>query len=184
MGENFCLEPQNLEISEHLIALNEIGTIYHSVLEQIDFINADFYDATKIDALLEDMEKQGVNVDVVNAGEILEAIKNIKSLIENGDTIRKEQPFIFEARHCDIVESKCEEEVLVQGVIDLLIIKPNGNFIIVDYKNTAIKDKERLINKYKKQLFLYAYAVKLAYKAEKVQTYLYSIKQNQLIEVL
>lgn len=183
VGENFCLEPQNLEISEHLIALNEIGTIYHSVLEQIDFINADFYDDEKIDALLEEMKKQGVNVDVVNAGEILDAIKNIKSLIECGDTIRKEQPFIFKARHCDIVESKCEEEVLVQGVIDLLIIKPNGNFIIVDYKNTAIKDKERLINKYKKQLFLYSYAVKLAYKAEKVQTYLYSIKQNQLIEV-
>lgn len=255
VGENYAIEPRSLDVREHqFMPANELGTIYHAVLEKVDFFRD--YSLEDVSALLKECGSVAIsacladveNVDnstsvraefvenarnnaesdisatcgsscadsaervyvngvsnaekinistlgavagcdevavekIVNANQILSAINNIKSLISQGDKVLKEQPFIFKAKHLDVVASSCEEEVLVQGVIDLLIFKTNGQAVIVDYKNTAVKNPQLLAERYGKQLFLYSYATKLGYGVQDVKTYLYSIKQNELIPV-
>ena len=56
-----------------------------------------------------------------------------------------------------VFDTACTEEVLLQGVIDLLAISPFGAEII-DYKYSVL-NAEGLKRKYRKQLELYAYAV-------------------------
>ena len=50
------------------------------------------------------------------------------------------------------------EEILIQGIIDLLAIK-DGKAIIIDYKHSGIISEQKLIERYRKQLEFYAYAV-------------------------
>ncbi|MGN1227758.1 MAG: UvrD-helicase domain-containing protein [Christensenellales bacterium] len=180
IASNFVEAPKRLEISEHTLKANEIGTLYHSVLEKVDFKH--IYDLKNVSTLLKEFG-ESLQDGVVKAEEILHSINCIQTLIDCDDEIFKEQPFIFRAKHKDIVQSTCEEKVLVQGVIDLLIKKKNGQVIIVDYKNTSIKDDVVLKEKYAKQLFLYKYATKLVLNCNEVKTYLYSIKFNKLINV-
>ena len=68
------------------------------------------------------------------------------------------------------------EEVLVQGVIDLLIL--GEKTIIVDFKYSSLDDEETK-NKYKKQLNLYKMAVKSAFGGREVDEIgLYSFIKN------
>ena len=177
-GEHYNIEPRKLEIGESALKSNELGTLYHKVLESIDF-KKDYTDDDISTIIKANESSEGV----VSIAEIKNAINTIKRFIGSDDVIFKEQPFIFKAKHKDIVTSNCEEEILVQGVIDLIIKKPNGEIVIIDYKNTNIKDDNVLRDKYKKQLELYKYATKLVEKTDKISTYLYSIKQNKIIEV-
>ena len=179
-GESYNLEPNKLLISEHTLKLNEVGTIYHKVLERVDF-KKDYNEET-IKTLLDGFNDE--ERSVVSIPKIAQAIETIKRFVSVDDEILKEQPFIFKARHCDITNSNCTEEVLVQGVIDLIIKKANGDVIIVDYKNTNIVDVGVLKQKYEKQLYLYKFATELVTKSTNISTYLYSIKNGNIIPVL
>ncbi|MBQ8749406.1 MAG: UvrD-helicase domain-containing protein [Clostridia bacterium] len=179
-GENYNIEPNRLEINEHQLLANEIGTIYHSVLEMVDFKTN--YTNEMVEQLLA-FNANELNVEVVKAEEIFEAIKTIQTLIDADDIILKEQPFIFKSKHNEIVDSTCEENVLVQGVIDLVIKKSNGKIILVDYKNTSVTNENVLKMRYQKQLFLYKYAIELESGISNIESYLFSIKQNKLIKI-
>lgn len=182
-NQNFTESPKKLEVSEHNVVFkaNEIGTIYHKIMENVDFTIK--YDLSMVNHLLQNLKSE-INVEMVNENEILNCINIVSQFVNWGDEIRKEQPFIFKEKHNKIIDSNCEDYVLVQGVIDLLIKKQNGEIIIIDYKNTSIIDDEKLKEKYYKQLYLYKYATSIVYNTNNIKTYLYSIKQHKLIEVL
>ena len=55
-------------------------------------------------------------------------------------------------------ESKPEEEVLVQGIIDVFWEEEDG-IVLLDYKTDRVDNSEELIRRYKKQLELYADAL-------------------------
>ena len=55
-------------------------------------------------------------------------------------------------------KSKPEEEVLVQGIIDVFWEEEDG-IVLLDYKTDRVDNAEELIRRYKKQLELYADAL-------------------------
>ena len=70
-------------------------------------------------------------------------------------------------------ESTIKEKVLIQGVVDLVIVK-NGEAILIDYKTNRQNDADILREKYKIQLECYKIAVENAIKRAVSRKILYS----------
>jgi len=90
--------------------------------------------------------------------------------------VYKEQPFYINIPVKELHESKSEENILVQGIIDLYYITEDNEIILVDYKTDYVpeKDENYLKEKYEKQLNLYKKALEEATKQKVSKTYIYS----------
>lgn len=141
----------------------ERGTAYHRVMEFIDFA-ADF-----------ESEWGRVTAAGLAAGvdesTIRRAAEAMRGLCD-GAKVYKEQPFVFKTAAAPYGYDG--GEMLVQGVIDLLIIK-DGNAIVVDYKTGSISSK------YKTQLSVYAAAVKRILGLDS-RCYIYSFVTGELLD--
>lgn len=155
----------------------ERGNAYHKFLELLDF--SKIGDNGLIGALLHDnfTEEEQKIIDIQRVKKILDLpifsdIKDYK--------LYKEQPFIVLIPP-QMADEEGTEDILLQGVIDLICIK-GDEAIIVDYKHSN-KDKDRLLNTYKKQLDLYAYATEKAIGKKVVRKVLVNLLKIEQIEV-
>ena len=85
------------------------------------------------------------------------------------------------ARASEIVNTNLDEDIMIQGIVDLFLIGEKN--ILIDYKFTNIKDEKILINKYKNQLFIYKKAIESAYMLHLDEIYLLSLKYGELIKI-
>ena len=158
----------------------ETGNAYHKFLELCDF-SLSPKDAVNgvIGGLL--MPKEQVELlDAAKLERILQ-MPIFKTLKEYD--LYKEQPFTAFIPASIVEEGyEGEEQILIQGIIDLLAIS-SDEAIIVDYKHSATVSEEVLINRYKKQLVLYAYAVEKVLKKRVKQTYLINVNTCKMIKV-
>ena len=76
-----------------------------------------------------------------------------------------------------------EEEILVQGIIDLYYIDKNNNLVLVDYKTDFVSQAQELIQKYKVQLDLYKKALEEALNKKVSKVYIYSTYLKKEIEI-
>ena len=102
------------------------------------------------------------------------------NLIKNYE-IYKEKDFFVGVPFNLISNSDTTKEVIVQGTIDLLAVSKD-KAVIIDYKLSSIAQEQDLIDKYKTQLALYAYAVKKLLKLD-VECYLVNILSQKLIKL-
>ncbi len=77
------------------------------------------------------------------------------------------------------------EEVLVQGVIDCLFREEKGGLILLDYKTdrTAGVEAEKLADRYREQINLYARAVQAAWQEEVAEKYLYYFNGSLMLKL-
>lgn len=141
----------------------ETGNAYHRFLELLDFskISDNGLIARLFEEQLNDFERKTVDIERIKRILGLNIFKEISSM-----RLYKEQPFIVSVPPA-LAGEDGEEDILLQGVIDLLCID-GEKAIIVDYKYSH-KNKELLAKTYRKQLDLYAYAAEkaLGVKVEK-----------------
>ncbi len=97
--------------------------------------------------------------------------------------IHKEQPFYINLKAKEIYDEEIEENILVQGIIDLYYRKENGEIVLVDYKTDKINQKEELKEKYKEQLKIYKQALEKSLCTKVAKVYIYSIYLGESIEV-
>ncbi len=133
----------------------DTGIAYHKFLELLDFEKMG--DNGLIDRLLLSFSKEWQEkIDI-------ERIKNILNLNIfkeiKGYKLYKEQPFIVSVPP-EMAGESGAEDILLQGVIDLLCIKEE-EAVIIDYKHSG-SSAATLKQRYSKQLELYAYAVEKA----------------------
>ena len=65
-------------------------------------------------------------------------------------------PFVFaKAAKKVYPEYDSEQEILVQGIMDAYF-EENDEIVLIDYKTDHVKTKEELVQRYKKQLEIYA----------------------------
>lgn len=154
----------------------EKGTAYHKFLELWDFKEdwQGFYKTRAKELMSEEWD--------LLEEKVLEKICSMEvfSLL-NGYSLHKEKQFIVGVPYKLIASSTVEDEVVVQGTIDLLAINKN-KAIIVDYKYSTISNEQDLVKKYQKQLALYAYAVKKVLNLE-VEAYLINIYSQKVISL-
>lgn len=133
----------------------ERGIIAHKILEYYDFEKGDIYSqAEKLvkDGIITEEEKQLVELDKLDRALLSESMLKVK-----GKTKYREKSFVMSVPSNLVIDGGSSEEILLQGVIDLLVIDGDDAYIY-DYKYSK-KSDEALRETYKKQLDLYANAV-------------------------
>ena len=78
-----------------------------------------------------------------------------------------------------------DEDILVQGIIDLYYIDKNDNIVLVDYKTDYVEKgkEELLVEKYKEQLNLYKEALEKSLNTKVKNMGIYSLYLNQFIQI-
>ncbi len=140
------------------------GVHYHKALEMLD-LNKEYEKNTDFD----DVDYEKIRL----AHEIL------SKLTVGAISIKKEADFMMYLPYNKLVaDSEITDNVLVQGVVDLLIEKED-EIILVDYKFSRLPIKI-LKEKYMEQLNLYKKAIEYAFKKPVEHMYIYSIETGEL----
>lgn len=162
------------------------GTAYHKVMQYVDYFASGEEQVRKemarmVEQNLIDREE----CDLVKASDVARCLESdvmaIARKAEKSGRCHREQSFMMYKPASEVSDAfTSDDKVLVQGVIDLFI--NDEQKIIVDFKNSLLKDEES-IKKYKKQLYLYKSAVESVIGAKIDRVVLYSFKTGRTIDL-
>ncbi len=174
--------PKTFMVNEHLTeSANQTGTQYHALLEKIDFSSIKCLDDIT-EYITCNLEKEEVEVfKKIGFDNIFNNIKIIKQLIEPTDKVLKEQKFVMRIPYNQVVKSEKTDKILVQGIIDLIVIKKD-KILLVDYK-LSNKSEEQIIKTYAKQLELYSIALSKMNGNLPIYKYILCLKSQKLIKI-
>ena len=161
-----------------LLESTELGIAYHSAMQcyEVGISNTIFLDKIK-NALDEKQLKSVTESKLITAKENLDKLINDKNV-----KIFKEQKFMMYVPYNKIfTDSEICDEVLVQGIVDL-IIEFDDKILLIDYKTNKTTNREKLKETYQMQLNLYKMATQMSFKKQ-VQTALYAFSVDDFIWV-
>ena len=180
-------KPKFLE-GEMPLSKAEIGTTVHLVMQKLDFKQN--YTMEKLEELLEELQQKELITEKQKTAVPKEKILKFTASelfkeIGIAEQVYKEQPFYISIPVSEIYESKSNEPILVQGIIDLYYISSKGEITLVDYKTDYVPDKneEYLIEKYQAQLYLYKRALEQAMGKKINKTYIYSTYLDKALKL-
>lgn len=158
----------------------ERGTAYHKVFEKIDFKSDSGFDEQISKILSENLTAEELKLVDANAVKSVLDFPFFESL-KNADKILKEREF-FANVSAKLVNPKAnhDDTFILQGVIDLLIVK-NNELILLDYKTGNMSDEK--FEKYKFQLDLYADVASRAFDLPVTKKIICFIDLKKLIEI-
>lgn len=163
----------------------EKGTIYHKVMDKLDF-------SADVDRLYVDKHLEQLVFDKVITQKEMKSVKK-EAVVEFFNTevgqrakkasldnrLYKEAPFVMG------IEKDDEDMMMIQGVVDMFFEEADG-LVLVDYKTDYMKniDDEVMAGRYKNQM--YYYKVALEQKTGKVvkSIYLYAVGSMRLIDII
>ncbi len=165
---------------------SEKGTLMHLILQKLDE-NVD-YDIEKIEELIVKLQNQNIitqkEKEAVNKNDVYKFTNsNIWKEMKNAKEIQKERPFYINIPASEIYDEDIEEEILVQGIIDLYYITKDNRLVLVDYKTDRVNEEKELIDKYKIQLSIYKRALEKALNRKVDNIYLYSVYLGKEVKV-
>ena len=190
------------DTTQEEVSATRRGSLVHLCMQNLN-INVD-YDINKVKDLINDLKNKNIitdkEADTINPYKILEFTKtDIWKELKNAKEIYKEKPFYINIPIKDIFLNDIDkneinnkdikifenENILVQGIIDLFYITKNNELVLLDYKTDFVeKGKENLlVEKYKKQLELYKNALESALERNVDRVYLYSVYLGKNIMV-
>lgn len=164
----------------------KIGTIMHLCMQKLDLRKeytideiAEFVDKMVYDKIISLEEAESINKE-----QLLEFTKSdIAKRIRKAKAIYKEKPFYININASEIYGEKINENILVQGIIDLYFIDEENRLVLVDYKTDRVENIEELIPKYKTQLDLYKQALEEALDRKVDEVYIYSVYKGENIKL-
>ena len=171
-------ETENIRTSEEFYASDadaRTGTAYHAFLERADFGAEAGAESAR---LCKELSAEGFAVDEKKGEEILKlpVFAQLK-----GYELLREREFLLSMPADALFETKSRDEVLVQGVIDLMAVR-GSECVIVDYKYSS-HDAARLLADYTPQLKIYAAAARKSEGVEKVSAYILNILRGFVVRV-
>ncbi len=181
------ITPKFMEKDE-IITASRKGTLMHLFLQKINF--KEEYNFSKLNELKEKLissqiisEEESKFINLSKIQKFLES--EIANKIRNCKKVEKEKAFCIKMKAKEVFEEAENEEILVQGIIDLYAIDENNNVILLDYKTDYVENgnESLLIKKYEKQLQIYKEALKNALNLNVNETYIYSLYLNKDIRV-
>lgn len=157
-----------------------IGSAYHRVFESLTLDESVTQIKEKINELTIKGEFSESVAEKISAKKIFEGINNqeLKKLLD-GETYH-EIPFMLKVPYKEVASQyDGNEETVLQGVIDMLVLGKNG-VKIIDYKYTS--RPEYIVKNYSPQLNAYKLAAEKIFGL-KAEAYVLSIKDNNLIKI-
>lgn len=178
-----------LEDVEEKITPAKKGTLVHLCMKNLDFSKD--YDLNQIKQLIEDLKIKEIitekEAESINPYAILNFTKsNIYKELKEAKEYHKEEPFYINIPANEAMEVSSEENILVQGIIDLYYIDKSDKLILLDYKTDFAKpgDEQILIERHKPQLMLYKEALEsgLNKKVDKIYIYSTGLSKEIIVE--
>jgi len=178
------------------------GTLIHLCLQNLN--PKEEYNLNKIQNLINNLQLKQIitqkEAEAIDANKILEFTNSkIWNMLKDSKEYYQEKPFYINVPASEIytenkeeatsgeinksIKKNINENILVQGIIDLYFITKNSKLILVDYKTDYVSQGKELIEKYKGQLFLYKQALENALHKKVDETYIYSVYLNKEIEL-
>ena len=178
---NFLVEKTNLTPAEK-------GTIMHLCLQKLN--SKEKYNLNKLKKLVNSLVEKEIilpkEAESVNYNKILAFLEsNIWKEMQDAKTVEQEKAFYLNLKAKEIYKNSAEDEVLVQGIIDLYYITNNDELVLVDYKTDYVENnnEESLKEKYNVQLSIYKKALEEALKRKVDRVYIYSTWLNKEIKI-
>lgn len=171
---------------EKKISGAEKGTLMHLVMQKLD--EKLEYDETMVEELVKGLCDKHIisekEAEVIDIKKIFDFTKSaIWTEMKNAKEVHKERPFYINIPAKDVYEADIDENVLVQGIIDLYYITDKGEIVLVDYKTDRVKEAEELIDKYSGQLRIYKMALERALGKNVGHVYIYSVYLAKVIKL-
>ena len=167
------------------------GTVMHLCVQKMN--EKEEYDLLKIQDLIEELRTKEIisstEADCIDANRLLEYTKsNLWQELKEAKEINKEKAFYINVKASKLynnISKEMDEDILVQGIIDLYYIDKNDNIVLVDYKTDYVEKgkEELLVEKYKEQLNLYKEALEKSLNTKVKNMGIYSLYLNQFIQI-
>ena len=164
--------------NDKLLKGARLGTVYHTVMEEIDFEKAvksgNEYISKAVDDLVERgiiTEEEGAAVDKSKIVAFFES--DIGKRASSANVVNKEESFIMNWY-------KEDTPTIVQGVIDCWFEEDDG-IVVVDYKTN--KNTEGIEELYREQMHLYSEALQRATSKRVKETWLYLFSENRGLKI-
>ena len=171
--------PQFLQIEQNLTKA-EIGTATHLVLQKID-LKKEYTEEELKEFIAQLVTKNlltNMQAAAINQKKILRFLNScLAQKLKEAKEIYQETPFYINLKAKEVYNTHIEDSILVQGIIDLYFIDKNDNIVLVDYKTDYVENKKEkiLVEKYKKQIEIYARAIQEAIGKPVAEKYIYSL---------
>ena len=189
------LKEPDFVATEKALTSSQIGTLYHGIMERIDFIKAANEGLSYMEKVFQEFISKGIfqekELSVLSPEKILNFFetdlgKRCVNAAKNG-RLCKEKPFTLKTILQQ--EENDPKEILVQGVIDCYF-EENGNIIFLDYKTGYInknkpweEDEKRIRNTYAEQIRLYSEALSKGTGKPVTECYLYLTENGKAIKM-
>lgn len=165
------------------------GTLIHLCLQKMR--ETEEYNLEKMTELIEGLKDKEIITEIeaqnIDKEKLLEYTNSqLWTELKQAKEIHKEHPFYINIKASRIynqINKEDDEDILVQGVIDLFFIDKDDNLILVDYKTDYVQNENELIEKYKGQLDLYKEALEQSLDKKVDRMCIYSVYLNKLIEI-
>ncbi len=184
MEEAPVLRPVHRPSGEDVVEAATRGTLMHRVLEHVGLEPKSENDVKK---LVEDMAERGLidksletQVDAAAISRFLHS--PLAKRARDASMLRQEQPFCLKLSAKEAGLNESEENVIVQGVIDMCFVE-NGSWIIVDYKTDRVQPDEaqEAAKKYSVQLSLYSKALSRITHIPVSQAFIYYLAVGEAV---
>ncbi len=177
-------KPEFLEEKE--ITATEKGTLIHLILQKLD--EKIVYDKSKLSELLENLKGKNIisnkEMLAVNQDKIYNFTRTkIWEELKRAKVIEREKPFYINIPAKEIYNEDIEENILVQGIIDLYYITNDNKLVLVDYKTDRVQEEAELIKKYRTQLDIYKRALEKSLNLKVNKILIYSTYLNKEIKL-
>lgn len=165
------------------------GTLIHLCLQKMK--ETEEYNLEKITELIEELKDKEIITEIeaqnIDKEKLLEYTNSqLWTELKQAKEIHKEHPFYINIKASKIynqINKEDDEDILVQGVIDLFFIDKDDKLILVDYKTDYVQHENELVEKYKGQLDLYKEALEQSLNKKVDKMCIYSVHLNKLIEI-
>ena len=162
------------------------GTLYHRVWENLDYDKIDTKEQIEeqLKNILTAEEKKSIWVPDFNRFAKSPLAGRMKAAAQR-EQLYREQPFVIAMPANQIREEyETEEEILVQGIIDVYFEEEDG-LVLVDYKTDKVQkgQEKELVEKYKVQMQYYKKALEMITDREVKEIYIYSTRLGKAVLV-
>ena len=173
------------------------GTLVHLCMKNLNFSRD--YSLDDVKKLIDDLEAREIitakEKDAINPWVIFKFTKsNIWSELKEAKECHKEEAFYINVPAKGVMDTALDENILVQGIIDLYYITKDDELVLLDYKTDFVpqkepvpmgqaqkrtgpngaSDEEMLINRHKPQLMLYKEALENGLNRKVDRVWIYS----------
>lgn len=169
---------------------NEVGTLYHLVMSELDLDAIRKNGTNCIDSELQRLVGNGDitedDLKYIDADKIKAFFKSELAMrMLDSDNINRERPFQINISALEydpsLTGASRDEKVILQGIIDCFFEEGDG-FILFDYKTDKVKNNSAQIrDRYKKQLELYKQAIEELTGKPVNETYLYLFDTGEVV---